>query len=296
MHTAIHHHLRIITDTRATLGEGAIWSPRDGRLYWVDIIEGVVHSFEPASGNTRTFSARQFVSTVVPRRSGGLLVALHDSIAALGIEDGATRVIRDRIHDSSTHRFNDGKCDPAGRLWVGSIALNESLGTSALYRIDADHHVTCMCTGITNSNGIAWSLDHKTMYYIDTPTRQISAFDFDVATGDIQNRRVAVIVPEEMGYPDGMTIDAEGCLWVALWGGACVSRWDPRRGELLSTIDLPTSHVTSCAFGGARLRQLYITTARMGLDDAALREQPLAGALFCVDADVAGIPAFEFAG
>lgn len=289
-------HVRVMTDTRATLGEGAIWCGRDDALYWVDIINGVVHSLEHATGKTRLFAVDQFVGTVVPRQSGGLILALQHGVAAFDMKTGDVEFIRDRIHEASTHRFNDGKCDPAGRLWVGTISMDDTAGTSALYRIDADHRVECMCTGVTNSNGIVWSLDQATMYYIDTPTRQVSAFDYDIVSGDIHNRRVAITVPEELGYPDGMTIDAQGNLWIALWGGGCVSRWDPNRGELLATIEVPTSHVTSCAFGGPELRELYITTARLGLDESALRKQPLAGGLFCVETHVTGVPAYEFAG
>ena len=292
----MNHHVRVMTNTRATLGEGAIWCSRDDALYWVDIINGVVHSLESPSRRTRVFSVDQFVGTVVPRKSGGLILALQHGLAALDTKTGNVELICDRIHGASTHRFNDGKCDPAGRLWVGTISMDDTSGTSALYRIAPDHSVECMCTGVTNSNGIAWSLDQATMYYIDTPTRQVSAFDYNIVSGEIHNRRVAISVPEEMGYPDGMSIDAQGNLWIALWGGGCVSQWDPNRGELLATIGVPTSQVTSCAFGGPELRDLYITTARLGLDESALRKQPLAGALFCVETDVMGVPAFEFAG
>lgn len=290
------HHVRVMTSTRAKLGEGPLWCDRDDTLYWVDIIDGVVHAFEPTSEKTRSFPVNQYVSTVVPRRTGGLILALQHGIAAFDTKTGIVELIVNRIHGAATHRFNDGKCDPAGRMWVGTISLDDTAETSALYRIDANHGVNCMCTGVTNSNGVVWSLDQTMMYYIDTPTRQVSAFDYDVTSGDILNRRVAITIPAEMGYPDGMAIDAEGNLWIALWGGSCVSQWDPIRGKLLGTITLPTSHVTSCAFGGSELRDLYITTARFGLDDATLRKQPLAGALFRVETEVPGVPAYEFAG
>ncbi len=153
-----------------------------------------------------------------------------------------------------------------------------------------------MVEGVSVSNGIVWSLDRRTMYYIDTPTGRVDRFDYDLETGEIGNRSAAVRIPPEMGRPDGMTIDSEGMLWVCLWQGGKVSRWDPVEGRLLQTVDLPASNVTSCAFGGANLDQLYITTARIGLDAEHLAKQPLAGGLFQADVGVTGLPAFEFAG
>jgi len=286
----------VMGNNRATLGEGAIWSSRDNALYWVDILKGEVHVFEPATGKARALTIGQFVGTIVPRRAGGLILALHHGLAALDVNLGKLDFIHEDIHKSPDHRFNDGKCDPAGRLWVGTIALNGDSGTSTLYRIDVDHSIHPVCAGVTNSNGIAWSLDHTTMYYIDTPTRQVSAFDYDMVSGGISNRRIAITVPAELGYPDGMTIDSQGKLWIALWGGSCVSRWNPNNGELLATIELPASQVTSCAFGGPELSDLYITTARLRIDESSLREQPLSGGLFRVEMDVPGVQAFEFAG
>ena len=288
--------VEVVTECQATLGEGAIWSDRDQSLFWVDILEGQVHVFEPATQYARSYDVGQFVGTVVCRRAGGLLLALHRGLALFDLASSQLDVIHEQVSSSPHHRFNDGKCDPAGRLWVGTIAMDGSTGSSALYRLDPDRSVRCVCTGITNSNGIAWSHDQKTMYYIDTPTRQVCAFDYDIGSGDIFNRRVAFTIAAGLGYPDGMTIDAAGKLWIALWGGSCVSRWDPLSGELLATVRLPVTQVTSCAFGGPDLRELYVTTARLGLDESAIRNEPLAGSLFCAELDVAGVPAFEFAG
>jgi sugar lactone lactonase YvrE len=153
-----------------------------------------------------------------------------------------------------------------------------------------------MLEGVSVSNGIVWTADRTAMYYVDTPTRRVDRFDYDHDTGEIANRSVAVRIPERMGFPDGMTIDSEGMLWVCLWQGSKVSRWDPKTGELLQTVDLPASNVTSCAFGGGKLDQLYITTARSGLGTEQLESEPLAGGLFRADMGVSGVPAFEFAG
>jgi sugar lactone lactonase YvrE len=189
-------------------------------------------------------------------------------------------------------RFNDGKCDPAGRFWAGTMAVAENAAIGSLFCLFADGHVERKLTGVRISNGIVWSLDHRTLYYIDSPRRIVDAFDYDLDTGAIANRRTAIDVHPEMGYPDGATLDAEGMLWIAHFGGARVTRWNPRTGQHLGTIALPASNITSCAFGGPKLDRLYITSASIGLKN----REPQAGALFCVDAGVGGIPACEFAG
>jgi sugar lactone lactonase YvrE len=278
------------------LGEGAIWDAKRQVLYWVDIERCELHLFDPVSITDRAINVGQRVGTVVPRASGGVMLALDHGFASLD-----TRSERlEMLHDPETHlpnnRFNDGKCDPAGRFWAGTIALDERPGVGSLYRLDANLSVHKMLEGVTVSNGIVWTLDRSKMYYIDTPTRRVDVFDYDHASGSISNRRVAVRVPQEMGYPDGMTMDSEGMLWVALWQGGKVVRWDPRDGRLLQTVDVPASNVTSCAFGGAALDKLYITTALITVSPRDLERQPLAGGLFRVDVGVTGLPAFEFAG
>jgi sugar lactone lactonase YvrE len=205
------------------------------------------------------------------------------------------------IADPEAHlpgnRFNDGKCDPAGRFWAGTMRIAEDqVGAGSLYCLDRDLTVRKMWEGITIANGIAWSSDAKTMYYIDTPTCAVAAFDYDLATGSIANRREIIRTPKEAGFPDGMTIDAEGMLWVAYWQGWRVVRWDPSTGEMLATVELPVERVTAPWFGGPNLDELYITTARIGLSDEARAQQPLAGSLFRARVGVAGLPAFEFAG
>jgi sugar lactone lactonase YvrE len=286
----------LVLDAKADLGEGALWDDKGQVLYWVDIMAGKLHIYDPAAGRDRTIAVGQPVGTVVARRSGGVMLALHHGFASLDLGTGELEM----IHDPESHlpgtRFNDGKCDPAGRFWAGTLAMDGTPRASGLYRLDPDLSVHKMLDGVTTSNGIVWSLDRGTMYYVDTPTSRVDAFDYDLASGEIGNCRAVVHVPAEMGYPDGMTIDSEGMLWVALWGGGKVSRWNPADGRLLQTVDLPATNVTSCAFGGENLDQLYITTARTGLPPEQLSEQPLAGGLFRADVGVRGLPAFEFAG
>lgn len=284
--------VELVLDAKAQLGEGAIWHSQKQVLYWVDIDGGFVHIYDPVTNRNRSVSTGQPVGTVVPRASGGVMVALRDGFAALNLETGALTPITDPESHLPDNRFNDGKCDPAGRFWAGTMGK----AGGSLYRLDPDLTVRKMFGGVRTSNGIAWSLGQKTMYYIDTPTQEVAAFDYDYATGEIGNRRVAIKVPAENGHPDGSTLDAEGHLWVAHWDGWNVTCYDPARGVGLRTIKLPVSRITSCAFGGSDLSTLYITSARVGLDEAALAAQPLAGGLFKVDAGVRGIPAPEFSG
>ncbi len=222
------------------------------------------------------------------------MMGVHHGFASLDLETEQLVIVADPECDLPGSFFNDGKCDPAGRFWAGThFSGSEQLGS--LYRLDPDLSVHRMVEGVKGSNGIAWSLDGTQMYYIDTALRLVYAFDYGVETGEIENRRIAFDVPKEMGYPDGMTIDSEGMLWVALFNAFKVTRWDPVAGRLLQTLDVP-AFPTSCAFGGPDLDQLYITTLRRWQDAEKLERYPLTGGLFRADVGVTGIPAFEFAG
>lgn len=283
----------LILDAKAALGEGAIWDARRQVLFWVDILGKQLHRYDPDTNTDRAWDIGQPVSAVVPRRSGGVMLAVYDGLAGFDLETGKLEFIADPETESPDTRFNDGKCDPAGRFWAGTMSLQHARETGSLYVLDADRHVRKMLDKVTTSNGIVWSLDHRTMYYIDTPTQRVDAFDYNVKTGNIVNRRVAVRIPDDQGHPDGMTLDAEGMIWVAHWNGWRVTRWNPVTGELLATIRVPVARVTSCAFGGTNLDRLYITTARPDKDDPA---QPHAGSLFMAHPGVRGLPAFEYAG
>ena len=298
----------LAVDARAALGEGAIWDSRRNALYWVNIDGGEVHVYDPATDTDRCINVGQKVGTVVPRRSGGLMLAVEQGFAFLDLDTEELELICDPPEHNPALRFNDGKCDPAGRFWAGTITTRDDPGGASLFCLFPDLAARRMLTGVTNSNGICWSLNAKTMYYVDTPTQTVAAFDYDVDTAEISGRRVAVTVPEDMGHPDGMTIDAEGKLWVAHWGGWSVNRWDPDTGEHLLSVPIPADHVSSCAFGAAGqcasvrtdahfmrdLDTLYVTTARGGLSDEQLQTQPHAGGLFRVDVGVHGVQAFEF--
>lgn len=286
----------LVLEARAALGEGAIWDADRGVLYWVDILGCQVHIYDSAQGQDRTIDVGQYVGAVVPRTSGGLMLALHNGFASLDLASEEVEIVADPEGRPPGNRFNDGKCDPAGRFWAGTLALDGSPGVAALYRLNADLSVHKMLEDVTCSNGIVWTLDHQTMYYIDTGLGRVDAFDYDLETGTISGRRTAFEVPPERGYPDGSTLDSEGMLWVALWHGGAVSRWNPATGELLQVVEVPAPNVTSCAFGGPHLDQLYITTARNGLSAQELEAYPLAGGLFRAEIGVTGLPAFGFAG
>lgn len=286
--------LKLELDAHSVLGEGAIWDAEQQVLYWVDIDPGLVHIYDPVTRKDRSLSVGQPVGTVVKRKSGGLMLAVRNGFMSLDVKTGTTSLIATPQDHSPDNRFNDGKCDPAGRFWAGTMETPSRKG--ALFRLDTDLSVHKMLDNVGCSNGIVWSFDKKTMYYIDSNTRKIDAFGYDDATGAISNRHTIVTVQESYGSPDGMTMDADQKLWVAHWDGGCVCRWDPSTGQLLQKIQLPVSRPTSCAFGGPNLDILYITSASTELEPAALAQQPEAGGLFSFRPGVRGLPALSFRG
>ena len=287
--------LEQLTTTPATLGEGPCWHAGENVLYWVDIWGKSLHCFDPASGNDRQWDMGEMVGTVAPRKRGGLILGLERGFAFF---DPATETLEHlpRLEDDSITRFNDGKCDPSGRFWCGSMDQNEEKSIGTLYRFDANHQVQPFVTDIGISNGLGWNPDKTVMYFIDSPTKSVFAFDYDSSTGDITNRRVAFKLSDEDGWPDGMTTDAEGMIWLAEWAGSRVCRRNPKTGEILTQIDVPAPHTSACCFGGADMSELYITTARKGMTDEQLKQFPEAGNLFRIKTDVTGSPTYDFAG
>ena len=286
----------LVLDAKARLGEGPCWDEREKRLLFVDIESGLVHFYDPATGKDRAIAVGQMVGCAVPRIRGGLMLAVQQGFASLDTETEAMIVLARPEAHLPQNRMNDGKCDPVGRFFAGTMALTCTPGGGSLYRMDPGYAVKRMIEGVTISNGLAWSPDGKTLYYIDTGTNAVAAFDYDLATGTLSGRRVAVQVPRELGHPDGMTIDEEGMLWVGHWEGWSVCRWDPASSRLLERVAMPVARTTACAFGGPDLADLYITTAWTGLSEAQKREQPLAGGLFRWRPGVRGMPAAAFAG
>ena len=295
----------LLLDARATLGEGPAWDAKTQTLHWVDILGKRVHAWK--DGRDDFLQLDEFVGCVAPRRDGGLVAALHASFVTLDwdvVRSGtphsqagyhpAPRKLLASITEPATNRFNDGKCDPAGRLLAGTMDMEEKSASGNLYSLTSNSSPRLLLSGVRISNGLAWSPDHKIFYYIDTPTRQVRAFDYDLGTGDISNPRVVVDVPASMGWPDGMTSDMEGRLWIALWGGARVSRWDPATGRCEAEIPIPALQTSSCVFGGPRRDILYVTSARVGMDESALANYPLSGGVFQIQTQTEGMPTFEF--
>lgn len=297
--------LRVKTDPRvslfrsvpAELGEGALWHPGRQSLFWIDILGHKVFETTLRDPATTTRDVGQRVGAVTPTRAGGLIAALQNGLHRVDLATGQTTFFAcPPEHDAKTVRFNDAKCDPRGRLWAGTMALDESGHKGALYRFEADGRSRRMREQVSVSNGLAWSPDHRTLYYIDSPTRSVQAFDYDADTGDLGRPRVAIDLATTNGYPDGCTIDTDGNLWIAFWDGACVMRWDPVHARLLDTLHLPVARVTTCTFGGPGLDTLFITTAATGLSAADRAAQPQAGFVFTAQPGARGFVTDGFAG
>ena len=283
----------LILDAKATLGEGPAWDSKTQTLYWVDILGKRVYA------NMRILSElNDLIGCLAPRKNGHLILALSGTegrhgFADLNPDSAQLTFLASLDSEPPTNRLNDGKCDPAGRFLAGSMDINEKNPNGALYSYDGKQ-VTRLLDGITISNGLAWSVDHKTFYYIDTPTREIKAFDYDLATGQIANPRAAIYISKSLGWPDGMTSDTDGNLWIALWGGAQVTKWNPNTGKLLEQIAVPALHTSSCVFGGKDMNELHVTSARVGISEENLKKYPLSGGLFKIVTKVEGMKTFEF--
>lgn len=287
----------ILTSEQAELGEGPAWDAFSGLLYWVNIPAGELHIYSPASGQDIATSVGQMISCVAPRRGGGVVVGLRGGIATFNLNTFQLTWLAQPETNLPGNRFNDGKCDPAGRLIVGTMAIDESkTDQGSLYAIEQTGKVRTLLNPVGISNGLAWSPDLKTMYYIDTPTRQVVAYQYDLLSGEIFRPRVAVKVDPQDGWPDGMTSDMEGMIWVAMWKGHKVIRYNPSNGDKLLEIPLPALNVTSCVFGGPTMDELYITSAWSQMTFDERNQYPASGDLFRVKMEVEGMPTFAFAG
>ncbi|MGI5443081.1 SMP-30/gluconolactonase/LRE family protein [Streptomyces shenzhenensis] len=270
----------------ATLGEGPTWDPATGRLLWIDILGMRIHTYDPASGGRTVRTTEQHIGAVKPRAGGGLVLNLRDGIGLLD-PDGTFRWLhREPVPG---RRANDAAVAPDGALWAGTMRYDETAGGGTLARVTGAGEVRTVLPSVTVSNGTGWSPDGRLMYYVDTPTRRIDVFDFDGEQA--MNRRPLAEIEEGAGFPDGLTVDADGCVWVALWDGAAVRRYTPG-GALDRVLTVPAVRPTACAFGGTDLTDLYITTARTGLN----QPHPLSGSLLVLPAAGRGVPHPPFAG
>ena len=286
--------VKLACETVAGIGEGAIWDYKNNRLLWIDI-QGSVFIYNPSDGKNKEIKIGKFVGTIVPYQKNIAIVALEDGIYELDLEtEKLTFICNPENPVISGNRFNDGKCDANGRLWVGTMDKNSSPEKGRFYVVNGNGEYQQSLTDVTVSNGVCWSLDEKTMYYQDSPLRTVSAFEFNANKGTISEREEIIKMPKDMGNPDGNTIDATGMLWIANWGGACVSRWNPHTGQMLQKIDVPALNVSSVAFGGENLEDLYITTASIAMPSDKEELYPNAGKLFVCQPGVKGIRANYF--
>lgn len=288
--------VRAIGEARALLGEGPVWSPRDNALYWVDILAPAIHRLDAASGALRETPLGAMVSMVVPMASGGLLLATPAGLMAMAPDTGRMTLFAHPDAARPGNRYNDGKCDRRGRLWVSSMDMGAMANRGNLFRVDPDGSWEKVDSGFTVPNGLGFSPDNTRMYFTDTFRKTIYEYDFDLAAGTIANRRPLVVFGAGEGKPDGLTVDAEGCLWVAVWDGWELARFAPDGRELMR-LRLPVPRPTSCCFGGADLGTLYVTSASVRLGTQALASAPLSGALFALEVPgVRGLPETTFAG
>ncbi|MFE6040633.1 SMP-30/gluconolactonase/LRE family protein [Streptomyces sp. NPDC056452] len=271
---------------RAELGEGPTWDPAAGRLIWVDILSSRIHTYDPSSGRRTVMATEQHVGAAKPRAGGGLVVNLRDGVGLYDRDGAFTWLARDPVPG---RRGNDAAVAPDGALWAGTMRYDEREAGGSLSRIGPDGSVAVVPETVTVSNGTGWSPDGRLMYYIDSPTRRIDVFD--VEGERIANRRPFAVVEPGAGWPDGLTVDAEGCVWAALWDGAAVRRYTPD-GRLDLVVVLPVRRPTACAFGGPDLADLYISSARTGV----LAPHPLSGSLLVLADAGRGVAGVPFAG
>ncbi len=285
----------VVTNHKCLLGEGPVWDSKHKMIYWVDILNGEIHEYSTQQKIKNTIHVQQMIGCLAVCTNGNFIAALQNGFAFIDRVSGAVEVIADPESLLPNNRFNDGKCDPSGRFWAGTISFSEEPNAGSVYTLEKNLAITKKIEGATISNGICWSQSNQILYYIDTPTFEVASYDYDDSTGNISNKKTVIKIPKEDGCPDGMTIDDEGMLWIAHWDGWKVTRWNPSSGEKLCYIELPVARVTSCIFGGENLEDLYITSARVGLAKEELEKQPLAGSLFILrNSGFKGIPAFEF--
>ena len=277
-----------ITPADAHHGEGPVWSPSWRGLRWVDMLAGDVLHLDPISGAVSRWKVGKVAAALRPRRSGGGVIATEREFVVCDEMGGELTSFGEVFADQHL-RFNDGACDPAGNFLCGTMAYDETPGAGTLYRLAPDRSVETVLTGVTISNGLAWTADSSTAFYNDTPTGRVDVFDSS-SSGELLHRRPFATIDSEIGTPDGLTVDAAGGVWVAIWGGAAVHRYSPE-GRIDEVVELPAKNVTACTFGGDDLRELFITTSR--IDD---EDNPAAGALFRYLPGVTGLPSLPYAG
>jgi len=283
-----------VSSIRSELGEGPCWDEIEKTIYWVDIIKKNIHSYNFEKNIENTISLKKYVGSIGLRKTGGLIAAIEDGFYFINEKSENIKLIKN-VSGNINKRFNDGKVDALGNFWAGSVSLDEKQPIGRMYCLKSNLEMIELFNSITISNGIAWSLDNKKMYYIDTPTMSVDVFDFDIENSNLSHRRTLLKIPREIGYPDGMTIDIDDKLWIAHWGGYQVCRWDPDTKKILERIKIPAKRVSCCSFGGNDLSDLFITTAKSGFTENINETNDKdSGFLYKIPTKTIGLKSFRF--
>lgn len=287
--------MEVVVAGRASVGEGPVWDEREQALTWIDIFGQRLHRFSPSTGASEVASFGGPVGFAIPRETEGLVVGIGRDVLTFDPASGEAQTVVHVPGDGPHVRLNDGKCDHLGRLWTGTTDDSGRESACGLYCIEPSGSARQVLGGLTESNGLDWDPAARLLYHVDTPTGRVDVLDYDPVAGLVENRRTLIQIDAADGYPDGLTVDAEGCVWVALWGGSAVRRYTPD-GELERSVPVPATNVTSCAFGGPNLDELYLTSATFGMTEAQLEAEPAAGSLFRCRPGVSGRTARRYSG
>lgn len=290
--------IECVVEARALLDEGACWDPEAQCLWWLDIWSRVIHCYVPGTGRSQTFHAPRMPGCLAVRKEGGLVLAMGDGFHFFDPSQGTFRSIVDVEANIPETRMNDGKTDRQGRFWSGSVFEAQGHAPqpiASLFRLNADHECCKAAEGFTCSNGLAWSSDSRTLYFTDSSTPYVWAWDFDLPTAQMDRKRVFIDLSSQQAIGEGATVDMDGCYWLTLPFKGKVRRYDPN-GRLMRTIELPVDTPTCCEFGGPELDVLYVTTATLRHAPSELQRQPWAGGLLAMDVRARGLPAAPFLG
>lgn len=287
--------IECIWPAESTLGEAPYWSLDESVLYWVDIEGKSIFRFDPRTGDRDIFPQEYEFGCIVKRAKGGFIGGTNKGLVFLEEDMMTVEIFADPESDLLDNRFNDGKCDRHGRFWTGTTDINEIDPTGSLYCVEEPLKVDRHFSKVIVSNGLGWSPDNRTMYFTDSGLQTIYAFDYDIDAGTVANHRDFVVVDSKEGIPDGLTVDAEGYIWSAHWGGSRITRYNPN-GQVDRVIEMPVPLVTSLAFGGQNLDKLYVTTARWDMTDNQIKTAPQSGGLFVLDIGCQGLPEVNFCG
>lgn len=272
--------LRNVAPSVDNLAEGPSWDAKRGRIYWVDIPARRYHYMDLESRKISTVATKDIITSLYPDGNGGFMGTTNDSFIKMDPESNSISKIASIDIPTGKVRFNDGKCDSYGNYWAGTMDIKGKERIGKLYSLNSNGKISILLEDLTISNGLCWDTDRKLFYHVDTPTRKVSVYDYSPGTMEIWNRRTAVDFGNLEGNPDGMAIDSQGKLWVAHWGGSCISKWDPQTGKLVKSVEIPAKNVTSCAFGGFEMDRLFITTARNSVEN---HRGDMGGSLFELD-------------